>query len=77
VPMKTALRLTVVMTHPIQYYSPWFRHVAANSKLDLTVIYAVEPSAAQQGVGFGQPFCVGLGIDGGVSIRSGAAGASG
>jgi glycosyltransferase involved in cell wall biosynthesis len=32
-------RLVIVATHPIQYYSPWFRHIAANSGLDLHVLY--------------------------------------
>jgi glycosyltransferase involved in cell wall biosynthesis len=55
--MKTAHRLTVVMTHPVQYYSPWFRHIASNCpEIQLTVVYAVQPSPAQQGVGFGMPF---------------------
>ena len=27
--MSTPIRLTVVMTHPIQYYSPWFRFIAS------------------------------------------------
>lgn len=51
----TPVRVTFVLTHPIQYYSPWFRHIAAHAPdLSLTVIYATEPSPEQQGVGFGQ-----------------------
>jgi glycosyltransferase involved in cell wall biosynthesis len=51
------IRLTVVLTHPIQYYSPWFRHIAAGApELDLTVVYATEPTPEQQGVGFGRAF---------------------
>ena len=35
------IRLTVVQTHPVQYYAPWFRHIAARCpELDLTVLYA-------------------------------------
>lgn len=50
-------RLTVVLTHPVQYYAPWFRHIAANCPaIDLTVVYAAEPTPEQQGVGFGKPF---------------------
>jgi glycosyltransferase involved in cell wall biosynthesis len=41
------------MTHPVQYYAPWFRYVAARANdLDLTVLYATEPTPSQQGVGF-------------------------
>ena len=51
------IRLTVVLTHPIQYFAPWFRHISVASPLiDLTVLYASSPTPAQQGVGFGQPF---------------------
>jgi glycosyltransferase involved in cell wall biosynthesis len=51
------LRLTVVMTHPVQYYVPWFRHIAAHCpEIDLTVLYATQPTPEQQGVGFGRDF---------------------
>jgi len=54
--MSRPIRLTVVLTHPVQYYSPWFRFIAARCpELALTVVYATEPSAEQQGVGFGRP----------------------
>lgn len=50
-------RLVVLMTHPVQYLSPWFRHIRAHApSLDLTVVYATEPSSEQQGVGFGRAF---------------------
>ena len=32
-------RLAVVVSHPIQYYSPWFRHLAEHSSLDIKVFY--------------------------------------
>lgn len=32
-------RLAVVVSHPIQYYSPWFRHLAQQSDLILQVFY--------------------------------------
>ena len=32
-------RLAVVVSHPIQYYSPWFRRLAAEASLDLRVFY--------------------------------------
>lgn len=37
-----AIRLAVVLSHPTQYYSPWFRHVAATTKLKLRVFYLWE-----------------------------------
>ena len=53
----TPIRLTVVLTHPIQYYSPWFRHVTSQApELALTVVHATEPTPEQQGVGFDRPF---------------------
>ncbi|HEY2906562.1 MAG TPA: glycosyltransferase [Vicinamibacterales bacterium] len=53
--MSAPIRLTIVLTHPVQYYAPWFRHIhKCCADLALTVIYATQPSAAQQGTGFGQ-----------------------
>lgn len=50
-------RLTVALTHPVQYFSPWFRWIAAHCpEIDLEVVYAVEPTADQQGTGFGRAF---------------------
>jgi glycosyltransferase involved in cell wall biosynthesis len=55
--VKRTVKLSVVLTHPIQYYAPWFRHIAKNCpELDLTVLYATVPTPEQQGVGFGVPF---------------------
>ena len=55
--MSRPIRLTVALTHPVQYYAPWFRHIAARCRdIDLTVLYAAQPTAEQQGAGFGQPF---------------------
>jgi glycosyltransferase involved in cell wall biosynthesis len=49
--------LTVVLTHPIQYYAPWFRHITTHApELELTVLHATEPTPEQQGVGFDQAF---------------------
>ncbi len=51
------LRVTAVMTHPIQYFSPWFRWITTNlPDVALTVLYAAVPSADQQGQAFGQAF---------------------
>ena len=37
-PLKS-LRLAVVLSHPTQYYSPWFRWITANTDLQLRVFY--------------------------------------
>ncbi len=50
------LRLFAVETHPIQYKAPLFRRLAADPRIDLTVLYAMIPDAAQQGAGFGVAF---------------------
>lgn len=49
-------RLFAVETHPIQYKAPLFRRLAADPRIDLTVLYAMLPDAAQQGAGFGVSF---------------------
>jgi glycosyltransferase involved in cell wall biosynthesis len=55
--MSAPVRLTAVLTHPIQYYSPWFRHLHAHApEVELTVLHATEPTAEQQGVGFERAF---------------------
>ncbi len=49
------LRIGAVLTHPIQYYSPWFRHVA--QRCDFTAYYAHRQSAdGQASAGFGVRF---------------------
>jgi glycosyltransferase involved in cell wall biosynthesis len=53
----TRLRLTIVETHPIQYNAPWFRYITAECpEIDLTVVYASQPSAAQQAIGYDASF---------------------
>lgn len=48
-------RIGVLLTHPVQYYSPWFRELAKAS--DLTVYYAHQQSAEGQAkAGFGTAF---------------------
>jgi glycosyltransferase involved in cell wall biosynthesis len=50
-------RVTVVLTHPIQYFAPWFRYITEHCpSLELTVLYAGSPTPAQQGTGFDVPF---------------------
>jgi glycosyltransferase involved in cell wall biosynthesis len=51
--MTTPVRLTAVLTHPIQYYAPWFRYIHEHApEIALTVVYATRPTPLQQGVGF-------------------------
>lgn len=51
------IRVTVVLSHPVQYFAPWFRHIARHRpELDLTVLYAAIPTPEQQGVGFDRAF---------------------
>jgi glycosyltransferase involved in cell wall biosynthesis len=64
------LRLSVVLTHPIQYYASWFRHIAAHCpELDLAVLYGTQPMPEQQGVGFGVPFAWDTPVTGGYRHR--------
>ena len=54
------VRLTAVLTHPTQYFAPWFRQIERDVPgLELTVLHATVPDAAQQGVGFAQPVSFG------------------
>ena len=55
-PRTRPWRIAMVETHPIQYKVPWFRALSACPGLDVEVFYAMLPSAAQQGVGFGVAF---------------------
>ncbi|MEC9344705.1 MAG: glycosyltransferase family 4 protein [Pseudomonadota bacterium] len=49
------MRLAVLLTHPVQYYSPWFAHMAGT--LDVTVFYAIRQTASgQAAAGFGVGF---------------------
>jgi len=51
------VRITAVLTHPIQYYAPWLRQIDATApELALTVVHAIEPTPQQQGVGYDTPF---------------------
>lgn len=55
--MPERRRVAFVQTHPVQYLSPWFRWIAAHElSIDLTVLYAAEPTPAAQAVGFGGTF---------------------
>ncbi len=51
------VRLSIVMTHPIQYYAPWFHFITQQCRdIDLIVHYCVTPTPEQQGVGFDEAF---------------------
>ncbi len=55
--MTAPVRLTAVLTHPIQYYAPWFRHIQEHApEIALTVVYATQPTPEQQGIGFERAF---------------------
>jgi glycosyltransferase involved in cell wall biosynthesis len=54
--MTKRIRVVAVATHPIQYYTPWFRGVAAEPTVELKVVYLRSLDAEQQGQGFGVPF---------------------
>jgi len=42
----SALRLAIVLSHPTQYYSPWFRWLRANTALTFRVFYLDETGLA-------------------------------
>lgn len=44
----TARRLAVVVSHPIQYYAPWFRKLAAQPGLSLRVFYLSDHGVTAQ-----------------------------
>jgi glycosyltransferase involved in cell wall biosynthesis len=41
-------RLAIVLSHPVQYYSPWFRWLRANSALEFRVFYLWEFGVTRQ-----------------------------
>jgi glycosyltransferase involved in cell wall biosynthesis len=50
-------RLGILATHPIQYFSPWYRALAAHPEIDLQVYYACRQTVqGQAAAGFGIPF---------------------
>jgi glycosyltransferase involved in cell wall biosynthesis len=53
-PSPRPLRLAVVLSHPIQYYSPWFQWLAGRAHLHLRVFYLWDFGVtAQRDPGFG------------------------
>jgi glycosyltransferase involved in cell wall biosynthesis len=49
-------RVLIVASHPIQYQAPWFRALAREPSIDLSVLFVQRPDAQQQGHGFGVAF---------------------
>jgi glycosyltransferase involved in cell wall biosynthesis len=54
--VSVSFRLGVLATHPIQYYSPLYRRLAAEPGVEQTVYFAHRPTPREQGVGFGLAF---------------------
>jgi glycosyltransferase involved in cell wall biosynthesis len=50
------LELAILSTHPIQYYSPWYKALSDVPGLNVTVHYCTFPKPNQQGAGFQQSF---------------------
>jgi len=51
------MKLAVIATHPIQYYAPWFKRLAAEPGLSLRVFYLWDFGVTEQvDRGFGRPF---------------------
>lgn len=49
------MRIGLLATHPVQYYTPWFRELA--DRVDLQVYYAHDPSGRERGAsGFDESF---------------------
>jgi glycosyltransferase involved in cell wall biosynthesis len=53
---KVKIRVVFVTSHPIQYQVPVFRRLAAMANLEFVVLFAMLPSATEQGTGFGVEF---------------------
>ena len=57
----TTPHLGVLLTHPIQYYTPLFRELHQRDDIQLTVYYGHRPTPMELGVGFGRE--IGWGIN--------------
>lgn len=67
--MPDARRLGVLVTHPVQYFAPLFRQLAAEGGIELTVYYAHRPTPEEQGAGFGVAFEWDIDLLGGYQSR--------
>ena len=45
-------RVGILLSHPTQYHSPWFRSLAKRTEIEIKVFYCFQPDAAEQGAGF-------------------------
>jgi glycosyltransferase involved in cell wall biosynthesis len=52
--MKT--RVGILLSHPTQYHSPWFRSLANRPEIEVRVFYCFQPDAQEQGDGFDVSF---------------------
>ena len=50
------IKVVIIVTHPIQYYVPWYCSIDEHKCIDLKVIYGVLPDQYTQGEDFGVPF---------------------
>jgi len=50
------IRMAIVATHPIQYQAPWFRELAKDDDIELTVLFGMLLDEKQQSKGFGTEF---------------------
>lgn len=50
------IRVGILLSHPTQYHSPWFRALANRPELEIKVFYCFQPDAGAQGEGFDVPF---------------------
>jgi glycosyltransferase involved in cell wall biosynthesis len=68
---KTPVRVTYVLTHPVQYFAPWFRWMSTHvPEIELTVLYVTIPTDTQRGTGFGRPIDWGTPLLDGYKWRS-------
>ena len=49
-------RVGILLSHPTQYHSPWFRSLANRPELRIKVFYCFRPDARKQGAGFDVSF---------------------
>ncbi len=66
---SSGLRLGVLGTHPVQYYSALYRRLAAEPGVDIRVYYAHRPPPAEQGIGFGVAFAWDIDLTSGYDHR--------
>lgn len=50
------IRVGILLSHPTQYHSPWFRALANRPEIEIKVFYCFQPDAGAQGEGFDVAF---------------------